>query len=465
MRRGWLVTNRRAFSTVEVIIASSVFAMMVTTFVGAILYGQEAFALGGNRARAAMLAEEGLEAVRNLRDAGFGNIPDGTFGLVTSGGTWLLTGTQDVTGLFTRYINITSIDAKRKLITSTVTWPQNAQRTGSVILMTRLTNWIATSLANWANAFQQASLDVPGNNDGWKIQVQNNYAYVIRSSGTPNFLIYNVTTPAAPVLVGSMTLNGNPSAIAVSGGYAYVANQSNTQELQIINISNPSAPALTGTFNAFGNANANGVFVSGSYAYLARSSSNQDEFIVVNIATPAAPFQVGTLNLNATGYETVVIGNYAYVASGSDTQEVQVVNVTNPAAPALVGSLNLPGTVDATTVVGSSSGLVVGQGNTLYTVSLSNPIVPTIAGTLGIGGQVNDIALGRGNTYAFLGTSVATGEFQVVDISTFASPILLSTVNMAGTTAINGVAYDQTQDRAYGASASNAEEFVIFSPQ
>jgi hypothetical protein len=450
---------------VEVIIASSIFAMMVTTFVGALLYGQEAFALGGNRTRAVLLAEEGLEAARNLRDAGFGNIPDGTYGLAVSGGTWLLSGSADVTGLFTRYLNIASVDAKRKTVTSTVTWQQNAQRTGSVSLVTRLTNWIASTLASWENAFQEASQNAPGNNDGWKIQVQNNYAYLIRNGGTPNFLIYNVSAPASPALVGSLTLTGTPSNIAVSGNYAYVSNQSNTQELQIINISNPAAPNVVGTYNAPGNANANGVFVNGSRAYLVRGSSTDNEFIIVNVATPASPALLGSLNLGATGNGVVVVGNDAYIASGSNTQEVQVVNVTNPASLSIVGSVNLPGNTDALTIAGFSGGVVVGQGNTLYTVNISSPTAPTVAGTLGIGGQVNDIALGRGNTYAFLGTSVATGEFRVVDITSFASPTLVSTVNLAGTSAINGIAYDETLDRAFGASAGNALEFVVFAPQ
>ena len=43
------------------------------------------YGFGRTRARAATLADEGLEAVRNIRDANFSNLTDGTFGLTTTG--------------------------------------------------------------------------------------------------------------------------------------------------------------------------------------------------------------------------------------------------------------------------------------------------------------------------------------------------------------------------------------------
>lgn len=152
MRKAWSATNQswpalsssKGFSLVEVILSSAVFVLLVTALVGAYLYGQESTALAGNRARAVMLAEEGLEAVRNIRDPAFANLADGTFGLTTTGNQWNLSGSSDVTDIFTRQIIISSVDTKRKSVTTNVTWQQNPQRTGTVSLMTRFTNWIRT---------------------------------------------------------------------------------------------------------------------------------------------------------------------------------------------------------------------------------------------------------------------------------------------------------------------------------
>ena len=59
-----LITKPTAFSVVEVILAGAIFSLLIMTFVGGYLYGQEASALAGARARATLLAEEGLEAVK-----------------------------------------------------------------------------------------------------------------------------------------------------------------------------------------------------------------------------------------------------------------------------------------------------------------------------------------------------------------------------------------------------------------
>lgn len=138
------LTNRFGFSSVEALLAAAIFALLATALVGAFLYGQEATALAGSRARATFLAEEGLEAARNIRDAGFSNLTDGTFGVTTASNQWNLSGASDVTDVFTREVVVSTIDAKTKELTSTVTWQQNSQRTGTVSIVTRLSNWIAS---------------------------------------------------------------------------------------------------------------------------------------------------------------------------------------------------------------------------------------------------------------------------------------------------------------------------------
>ena len=134
-------SNTRGFSLVEVLLASSLFALLVTVLVGAYLYGQESTSLAGRRVQASFLANEGLEATRNIRDNSFGNLSDGVYGLVISGNQWIFSGSSDITDIFTRQITISTVDADRKQIDAQVTWQQNPQRTGTVSLVTYLTNW------------------------------------------------------------------------------------------------------------------------------------------------------------------------------------------------------------------------------------------------------------------------------------------------------------------------------------
>lgn len=454
-----MTSDPRGFSLVEVMLTSAIFVLLVTTLVGAYLYGQESTALAGRRAGAAILAEEGLEAVRNIRDHAFANLTDGAYGLSTSGNQWSLSGSQDTNDIFTRQIVISTIDTKRKSITAHVTWQQNPQRYGLVSLATRLTNWI--TIGSWATPIQESSIDISGTQNGTKVQIAGNYAYVVRNSGTPNFAIIDVSTPS-PSLIGSLSLSGTPLNIYVSSNYAYIASSNNTQELQIIDISNPSSPNVVGTYDDAGNENARGIFVSGPNAYLALNGGN--DFVIVNVSIPSAPIFISGLTLSGGAYEIVVQGNYAYLSSGNNNQELQVVDIT---VPTLVGSLNLPGNADAPTLSLAGTTLLIGQENTLYTVNVSTPAIPSLLGFLSIGGTTNDIALNlaNGNTYAFIATSHDSLEFQIIDISTPSSPTLLSSVNTAGTDNLNGVAYDTILDRAFSVGGSNSEEFFVFAPQ
>lgn len=140
------VSKKSGFSSVEVVLAAATFALLVTALIGSYFYGQESTALAGNRARAVMLAEEGLEAVRNIRDANFSNLSDGTHGLSTTGNQWNLSGVSDITGIFTRTITISSDGTNRKAVSCTVSWQQNPQRAGSVVLTSRLTSWQSSAV-------------------------------------------------------------------------------------------------------------------------------------------------------------------------------------------------------------------------------------------------------------------------------------------------------------------------------
>lgn len=143
MPRVWSITKQDGFSPVEVLLAATIFGFLVTALIGAIIYGRTSTANAGERARAQILAEEGVEAIRNIRDAGFSNVTDGTYGLVQSGGVWTLSGSSDVNGIFTRQAVISSVDSTRKTATVTVSWPQGAA-TAQTAVSSRFTNWLAS---------------------------------------------------------------------------------------------------------------------------------------------------------------------------------------------------------------------------------------------------------------------------------------------------------------------------------
>ncbi len=151
--KSYYLQPNRGFSLVEVLLAVSIFGLIVTALVGGLVYGQQSTAIAGMRSRAAILADEGLEAVRNIRDENFSNLTDGAFGLTTAGNQWNLSGASDTTDIFTRIITISTVDSNRKQVTSSVSWQQNPQRTGLVQAVTYLTNWRVSTAPTSCNDY------------------------------------------------------------------------------------------------------------------------------------------------------------------------------------------------------------------------------------------------------------------------------------------------------------------------
>ncbi|HEU5121787.1 MAG TPA: prepilin-type N-terminal cleavage/methylation domain-containing protein [Candidatus Saccharimonadales bacterium] len=457
--------RQAGFSVVEVLLAVVIFAMVATAVVGALIYGRSSTAEGGDRIRANFLAEEGVEAVRNIRNAGYANLTDGTYGLAQNSGVWSLSGSSDTKDMYTRSVTIAPNGTNRKLVTSTIAW-SGTGGSNTTSVATQLTNWSAAIPKSWAVPSQYGGTTLTGSAAGFKVATAGSYAYVVKNSSTgPNFFVINISNPASPTLAGSLTLTGTPTNIVVSGNYAYVSNSLSTAELQIVNITTPTGPTLAGTYNASGTAGGRGVFAIGTTVYLVRAAnSTNDEFVIVNAANPAAPTRVAGYSLNITMNEVFVSGTAAYVATASDTQEILVLNLLLSPLLTLGTSVNLAGTNDATTITGYGSTLVVGHGTTLSTVSFLATLVPLVSGSLTLPGTINDIALDTVRNYAFVGTNFATGEFRIVNLTNPASPAALSNVNMTGSLNLTGVAYNATYDVVLGANSSTAQGVVVFGP-
>ncbi len=149
--------NSKGFSLIEVLLAISILGFIVVALVGSLIFGHQSTVLAGERARATILAEEGLEAVRSIRDAGFSSLTDGPHGLAVSSNQWTLSGTSDVTDdFFTRIITISTVDDDRKLATSSVVWSQTPQRSGTVSLTTYFTNWSKSIPINACDIYCQS---------------------------------------------------------------------------------------------------------------------------------------------------------------------------------------------------------------------------------------------------------------------------------------------------------------------
>jgi hypothetical protein len=136
---------KRGQSLVELIVAMGVFVVIVSGLAFFIFDSFFASRLSYDLIKANLLAEEGVEAARSIRDNGFSSLIAGSHGLSISGNHWIFQGAEeDINSQLNngkRVVLIEDIDSNRKKITSTVTWNFTESRPEEIKLISYLTNW------------------------------------------------------------------------------------------------------------------------------------------------------------------------------------------------------------------------------------------------------------------------------------------------------------------------------------
>jgi len=131
-------------SLVEALIALSIFVIGIATIGFLVLDANVSSRQGVERTQATLLAQEGLEAARSIRDADFDNLTAGSHGIALSGNKWTFSGTSDTQDQFARTITVIDIDIDTKKVDGIVTWQFTEARQNSVTLTDYLTDWNQT---------------------------------------------------------------------------------------------------------------------------------------------------------------------------------------------------------------------------------------------------------------------------------------------------------------------------------
>lgn len=127
----------------EILFAIAIFTVGVFTIGYLIIEAQVSLQKNIEYTQARLLAYEGIEAVRSIRDNEFGRLEAGTYGLVLSNAAWnLAPDSPDETSKFIRTITIEDVNTKVKHITSTVVWSNGAGQTEhDLSFESYVTNW------------------------------------------------------------------------------------------------------------------------------------------------------------------------------------------------------------------------------------------------------------------------------------------------------------------------------------
>ncbi|HXO51137.1 MAG TPA: Ig-like domain-containing protein, partial [Mycobacterium sp.] len=268
------------------------------------------------------------------------------------------------------------------------------------------------------------------------VEVSGNLAYV--ASGGFGLSIADVTNLQAPVLVAQLATPGSANDVRVAGAVAYVAEDVG---LQLVDVSDPAHPVLLGSLSYPAGRQARVAVGGGNLVYLADLNFGLH---VVDVTNPMLPREVGSLalagtpravSLGGTGLGgTGLFGSYAVVACGDGG--VAVVDVSAPAAPVLLGTTP-PGQPRAGSVTVRGHYAYVAAGvegiyGGLHIVELADPTNPVEVGAsrddLGVTRAALEDGFALGAQFFFAGQvaiydvgSLPPVYTAVLDLSTLAS--------------------------------------------
>ncbi len=294
--------------------------------------------------------------------------------------------------------------------------------------------------------------------------------------------IYEVTTPTSPVLKSTFA-DVLPTCVAVSGDLAiipegdagmvtldvtdrenpaiiamdYEGFNGGTVRARIVgtmayvlsanafytyDISDPETPTRLDSVNIQGSGK--DLAISGDYAYVVTASASGEAaaLSIISIADPANISVTGKLNLTSTGQGVSVSGNYAYVGDGS--AGLDVIDVSTPASPTLYANLPTTGALYAVTISGDYA-YATGYDAGLLILDIEDPSSPAEVDTLDLDTLAYDIAVS--GDYAYVGDNF---KIYIVGISIVEAHTITATAGSHGSISPSGeVAVDYGEDQAF----------------
>ncbi len=468
-------TNKKAFVILEIIIATTLFALLS---VGAVYLALDTMQNDSKTqfdSEALLYAQEGLEAVRNMRDRDFASLTNGDHGLELVSGEWqFIAAPEDVDGFYSRTIIIEDVyrdefgdiaetgdlDPEIKRVISEVTWLWKGFIDRPVTLTTYLSNWpsddwVQTTCTEFdAGAYtdtETVSADSPPADNctmqiatilepssffssanvgshGEDVVVDGNYAYVAVSKTQKGFAVVDISDPLNPSVVAELNVGGKGRYVAKQGNYVYVGVNDFWDGLAVIDVSDPVNPSVTpGIFSIFAG---NQPAPNGDYMFMGIERFFYS-FISVSISDPENSYIVDWLNLWTNVRAVRVSGNYAYLGADNDWEGFRIVDISDPTDIDEIATLDVGEEVNAVEISGSVVYLGTEQSNdSLQVLNVSDPYNPVITTSIDVDGEIEDLVINGDKLYAAI-DNVNAG-LAVIDISNPLYPTLSYKLDVQG---------------------------------
>ncbi len=362
---------------IELLIAFGLASILLPAILMGFVSGSSGKVQQQQRLKATGYLEEGVEAVRSVREADWGGIAtNGTYHPVITGNTWTLSSGTETVEDFTRKIEITDVipaDLSKKQITVAVSWnnvlPSNVS---STFILTRWKN-ISSPLTVSGKLLNQGSgdwctptlnitaLDLPKNgvaNAISAIQGQLAAGTGDNASGVSyaNVTVSDPAAPTNPVAAISGTFDGyKTNDVFTEQNYAYLATDNNFKEVVIVDLTHKDANnkySEVGYFDAPGNGNASSIATSGNVGYM----TGANKFYSFDLSSKVGPRPIidsDGLTLPGNAGRLVIWGQRAYITTDSTNAQLVIADIGNTSDLKIKKSVALPAAEGAAIYVNS----------------------------------------------------------------------------------------------------------------
>jgi len=144
--------TRKSFSLIEVLLAVAIFSLVASFFIFLIIESYKINERAKDLSLATVLAEEGMEAVRSIRDVDFSKLVSHSrsYCLAIEDNHWVLKQKKnrntvidciEPIGKFSRQLYISTVNATSRKITVVVSWQPISGASREVRFFSWLTNW------------------------------------------------------------------------------------------------------------------------------------------------------------------------------------------------------------------------------------------------------------------------------------------------------------------------------------
>src|SRR5258706_13545693 len=99
----------QGLSIIEVMLAVRIFSLLARGGAATAVATLTVNRRGEEETQATLLAQEGIEAARSIKNKSWASLATGAHGLTISGNQWAFNGTTETLGRFTRTVNVTAV--------------------------------------------------------------------------------------------------------------------------------------------------------------------------------------------------------------------------------------------------------------------------------------------------------------------------------------------------------------------